>query len=80
MGYCKDFRGLWRFGSPLEHVAVKERRALQLVTHPISWAKDDCGDQDAALARLSDQLGAGSRTTISEVVTRYGPVTGFFRD
>ena len=32
-----DSRGGWFHGHPLEHEAVRERRALQLLTHPIWW-------------------------------------------
>ena len=37
MGYCSDSRGGWHHGHPLEHPAVAEGRALQLLTHPIWW-------------------------------------------
>ena len=37
MGYCSDSRGDWYHGHPLEHSAVGESRALQLLTHPIWW-------------------------------------------
>ncbi len=37
MGYCSDSRGAWHHGQPLEHPAVAEGRALQLLTHPIWW-------------------------------------------
>jgi hypothetical protein len=37
MGYCSDSRGAWHHGPPLEHPAVAEGRALQLLTHPIWW-------------------------------------------
>jgi hypothetical protein len=37
MGYCSDSRGDWHHGHPLEHAAVAEGRALQLLTHPIWW-------------------------------------------
>ncbi|WP_425402994.1 hypothetical protein [Hwanghaeella sp.] len=76
MGYCSDSRGLWRFGHPLEHEAVAERRALQLLTHPIWWANDDGGNREAALARLVDRLGDSIKPAIAETVTGYDPVTG----
>jgi len=38
MGYCSDSRGAWHHGHPLDHPAVSEGRALQLLTHPIWWA------------------------------------------
>lgn len=37
MGYCADSRGAWRHGHPLEHPALAEGRAIQLLTHPIWW-------------------------------------------
>ena len=37
MGYCSDSQGLWRFGPPDEHAALREGRGLQLLTHPIWW-------------------------------------------
>ena len=37
MGYSSDSRGQWRFGPPLAHKALAERRALQLLTHAIWW-------------------------------------------
>ena len=37
MGYCSDSRGAWHYGHPLEHSAVHQGRALQLLTHPIWW-------------------------------------------
>jgi hypothetical protein len=39
MGYCSDSRGAWHHGHPLDHAAVRDRRALQLLTHPIWWAE-----------------------------------------
>ena len=38
MGYCSDSRGQWHYGHPLEHEAVKNHTALQLLTHPIWWS------------------------------------------
>ncbi len=38
MGYCTDSRGAWHRGHPLDHPAVAEGRAIQLLTHPIWWA------------------------------------------
>jgi hypothetical protein len=37
IGYCSDSRGEWRFGDPLSHAAIRDGRALQLLTHPIWW-------------------------------------------
>lgn len=41
IGYCSDSRGEWRFGHPLDHAAVKAKRALQLLTHPIWWHREE---------------------------------------
>lgn len=40
MGYCSDSRGDWHHGHPLAHKAVSAGRALQLLTHPIWWARE----------------------------------------
>ncbi len=37
IGYCSDSQGCWRFGAPLDHDAVRQGRAIQLLTHPIWW-------------------------------------------
>ena len=39
IGYCSDSKGEWHFGTPLTNAAVRERRALQLLTHPIWWTQ-----------------------------------------
>ena len=41
MGYCSDSRGDWYHGHPLSHAAVREHRALQLLTHPIWWVSTE---------------------------------------
>ena len=49
MGYCSDSRGGWHHGHPLEHLAVTEGRALQLLTHPIWW---NAGPGESAREKL----------------------------
>jgi hypothetical protein len=49
MGYCSDSRGAWHHGHPLDHGAVAEGRALQLLTHPIWW-------QDGAGSTVQERL------------------------
>lgn len=39
IGYCSDSRGGWHHGHPLDHPAVADGRGLQLLTHPIWWAR-----------------------------------------
>ncbi len=38
IGYCSDSRGDWHHGHPLDHAAIANKRALQLLTHPIWWS------------------------------------------
>jgi hypothetical protein len=49
IGYCSDSRGAWYHGHPLEHEAVAQGRALQLLTHPIWWVRDDLVGAQAKL-------------------------------
>ena len=45
MGYVSDSRGGWHHGHPVEHPAVAEGHALQLLTHPIWWSGSKIGPQ-----------------------------------
>lgn len=65
MGYCSDSRGTWRSGRPEDHPAIRDRRALQLLTHPIWWTADSANPSTKVasfLARrakfLSDEAAA----------------------
>jgi ribosomal protein S18 acetylase RimI-like enzyme len=58
-GYCSDSRGEWRHGHPLEHAAVREGRALQLLTHAVWWVGLE---GRAARRRLADVLAERART------------------
>lgn len=40
IGYCSDSRGDWYHGHPLDHEALAEGRAMQLLTHPVWWTND----------------------------------------
>ena len=40
IGYISDSNGGWHHGHPLDHPAVAEQRAIQLLTHPIWWTSD----------------------------------------
>lgn len=62
MGYCSDSEGRFRFGHPLDHEAVKENRALQLVTHPIWWVADA---GETVLQKL-DRFRSGRDTLLGE--------------
>jgi hypothetical protein len=76
IGYCSDSRGFWQYGMPLEQEAVQQRRAIQLLTHPIWWANDDAGDRERALARFSSSKGYDFKRAIADIVTGYNPVSG----
>ncbi len=52
MGYCSDSRGEWRYGHPLDHPAIEEGSALQLLTHPIWWTGTDSIDRIVRLNSL----------------------------
>jgi hypothetical protein len=52
MGYCSDSAGAFRYHHPLEHPAVQEGRALQLLTHPIWWVAEPSSNAFAKLERF----------------------------
>lgn len=57
IGYCSDSGGEWKFGNPLDHTAIKNQTALQLLTHPIWWAQPGNSPNDKLknfLARLHE--------------------------
>lgn len=41
IAYVSDSRGQWRFGSPFDHEAFRNGTAMQLLTHPIWWDRDE---------------------------------------
>lgn len=45
IGFISDSRGAWYHGHPLDHDAFKEKKAFQLLTHPIWWV--DIKDNNA---------------------------------
>lgn len=50
IGYISDSNGGWHHGHPLDHPAVIEKRAIQLLTHPIWW----CGDNSLTVTEAID--------------------------
>jgi hypothetical protein len=52
VGYCSDSRGQWYYQHPLDHPSIRERTALQLLTHPIWW----CGYQGESAISLLDRF------------------------
>jgi len=39
IGYCSDSKGDWLYGHPLQHESIIKNTALQLLIHPIWWAR-----------------------------------------
>lgn len=56
IGYCSDSRGAWHHGDPLDHPAIREGRALQLLTHPIWWIGDEASPADRMAAFLQNRF------------------------
>ena len=63
IGYCADSRGYWYHGDPLSHPSVNNRKALQLLTHPIWWI----GDRTSPETRLDNFLRARGREIDGEL-------------
>jgi hypothetical protein len=40
LAYISDSTGRWRYGHPLQSAAFREKKALQLLTHPIWWVAE----------------------------------------
>jgi len=70
MGYCSDSRGAWHHGNPLSHPATRDRRALQLLTHPIWWVS---GGLDGAVAKLDQFLAERTQLLRQEVAANCEP-------
>lgn len=64
MGYSSDSRGEWSHGHPWDHAAVREGRALQLLTHAIWWVGPDCRQRRE---RLTDALEEAMRVLDTEL-------------
>ncbi len=54
-GYCSDSRGAWRNGMPLDHPAVQEGRALQLLIHPFWWTEPSLPPEDRLRRFLAER-------------------------
>lgn len=80
IGYCSDSRGFWSHGHPLDHDAVANRRALQLLTHPVWWATDCKGDREAALACVVEAKGNEIKPAIAQTISGYSAETGRIND
>lgn len=52
MGYCSDSRGAWHHGEPLDHPAVRQGTALQLLIHPFWWQAPEQSPEERLAAFL----------------------------
>ena len=52
IAYVSDSSGGWYRGHPLDHPAVAQGRAIQLLTHPIWWHSAEPTEPSAALEKL----------------------------
>lgn len=80
MGYCSDSRGAWGHGHPLDHPAVAEGRALQLLTHPIWWRDQTPDDAQAKLDRFAEGRDELLRAELARNCDIYDPGTARPRD
>jgi hypothetical protein len=80
IGYCSDSRGLWRFGHPLDHSAIQEGRAIQLLTHPIWWSHKTARTRETVLADFVSDRDSDICAVIAETITGYDPKTGLIAE
>jgi hypothetical protein len=64
MEYCSDSAGRWRYGPPTERAAVRDGRALHLLTHPLWWGERDLPPADR-LHVILDVRGRERRVDVS---------------
>lgn len=79
IGYCSDSRGDWHNGRPLDHAAVREGRALQLLTHPVWWSGDAA--PQASLDKVLEERCRMLDNHLAENVTIHKPgrLAGLFK-
>lgn len=72
IGYVSDSGGEWRYGHPFEHRSVREGGALQLLTHPVWWARTKPSDSPfAALDEAAVSADASYRLALAETCRAY---------
>ena len=70
IGYCSDSQGAWRHGHPLDRPEVVQRRALQLLTHPVWWLGLGKTPQEALDATL-ERRSTATAAEIAAVCSNY---------
>lgn len=71
IGYISDSNGGWHHGHPLDHPTVAERRAIQLLTHPIWWCNDAATSTVETMDRLFEDRREGLRAALAGTITAY---------
>lgn len=71
IGYISDSNGGWNHGHPLDHPAVAERRAIQLLTHPIWWCNDAATPTVETIEGFLEVRRAGIRDALAGTITAY---------
>jgi len=74
IGYCSDSQGRWRFGNPLAHAAVAEKKALQLLTHPIWWEGSAAEDVLRRLEAFAERRRQALRRELAANCLTFRPV------
>lgn len=71
IGYISDSNGGWHHGHPLDHPAVAEGAAIQLLTHPIWWCNDAAKTTVETMDRFFDYRCEQLRTVLAGTVTSF---------
>lgn len=71
IGYISDSNGGWYRGHPLDHPAIAERRAVQLLTHPIWWCNDTATSTVETIDRFFEHRREQLRAALAGTVTSY---------
>ena len=74
IGYISDSKGAWRFGSPFDHPAFVKGEAMQLLTHPIWWDRDEPLDPPSALKVFVESYIANFETELAQNCEPYKAV------
>lgn len=61
IAYVSDSRGAFRHGEPTDHPAFAQRRAMQLLIHPIWWTSEATSDRLGAVDDVLDSISRNAR-------------------
>ncbi|WP_207791107.1 polysaccharide deacetylase family protein [Allosphingosinicella flava] len=71
IAYISDSNGGWHHGHPLDHPAIAEGRAVQLLTHPIWWIGSGAREAVPLIRDFADRRAAELHDDIAGTVTAY---------